>query len=58
MLTFPGITFGELVAELRSTSEFDAAVHQSRRYNVIDIPDSIYHDGLAYSFKFAELIDV
>lgn len=52
------ITFEELVAELRSTSEFDPALHQTRRYNVVDVPDSVYHDGLAYSFKFAELIDV
>ena len=50
--------FEELVAELRSTSEFDSALHQTRRYNVVDVPDSVYHDGLAYSFKFAELIDV
>ena len=52
------ITFEERVAELRSTSEFDSALHQTRRYNVVDVPDSVYHDGLAYSFKFAELIDV
>lgn len=52
------ITFGELVTELRSTSEADLLTGSIRRYNVIDVPDSVYHDGLAYSFGFAELIDV
>ena len=48
---------GELVAQLRRDPELMRSPH-GRRVNVIDAPASVYHDGLAYSFAFSQLIDV
>lgn len=53
----PQLTFGELVAQLRRDPELMRSPH-GRRVNVIDAPASVYHDGLAYSFAFSQLIDV
>lgn len=61
------ITFGELVTQLRcsgSGDDGDCGAHDDlsgdseHRFQVIEAPASIYHDGLAYSFAFSELVDV
>ncbi len=48
----PSITFGTLVEKLRFKPV------GSRRFNVIESPASIYHDGLVYSFTAGQCVDV
>lgn len=61
------VTFGELVSQLRWASsgsgkqigDQDRSIGEGEhRFQVIEAPASIYHDGLAYSFAFSELVDV
>lgn len=51
------VTFGELVDELRN-GDPSGSTRRERRFQVISAPASVYHDGLAYSFSFTELVDV
>ncbi|MFA7267174.1 MAG: hypothetical protein WC054_12765 [Candidatus Nanopelagicales bacterium] len=45
-------TFGELINELR----FNPTTQ--RRFNVVEPPASVYHDGLAYAFTAGDLVDI